>query len=108
MQFIVIGRDGSDDQALSRRMAAREAHLALAEKMRQAGSFLFAAAILDDSEKMVGSTIICEFQSRVELDLWLKEEPYVQGDVWKEIEIKQCKVGPNFAAAKPAVSVQAQ
>lgn len=107
MQFMVIGRDGSDDQALSRRMAAREAHLAMAEKMRQAGSFLFAAAILDDSQQMIGSTIICEFQSKAELDQWLKDEPYVTGDVWREIEIKQCKVGPNFAVTRSAQSAKA-
>jgi uncharacterized protein YciI len=74
--------------------------------MRQGGSLLFAAAILDDSEKMVGSTLICEFPSRAELDQWLKEEPYIKGDVWRDVEIKQCKVGPKFVVTKPAASTK--
>ena len=54
MQFLIIGYDGVDEQALARRMAVREAHLALGDKMRDAGKMLYGAAILNDSGKMIG------------------------------------------------------
>ena len=102
MQFLVVGYDGTDDGALKRRMAVREAHIALGDKMRDAGKMLYGVAILDDSAKMIGSALVCDFNSRHELDQWLKEEPYVTGDVWRKIEVHNCKVGPSFAALTQA------
>jgi len=97
MQFLIIGYDGSDSEALNRRLAVREAHLALGDKMRDAGKMLYGVAILDDRETMVGSVLICNFPSREELDQYLKVEPYVTGGVWQTIEVKSCRVGPSFA-----------
>src|SRR5271157_3321261 len=96
MQFLVIGLDGTDEDALNRRLAVRAAHIELGDKMRDAGKMLYGAAILDDNEKMTGSVLVCEFESREELDQWLKEEPYVTGKVWQKVEVQRCKVGPSF------------
>ncbi len=96
MQFIVIAYDGTDDGALDRRLAAREAHLKLGDKMLADGQMLYAGAILDDEGKMIGSTIVCDFPSRKELDAWLEIEPYITGPVWKNIEIRLFRVGPSF------------
>jgi uncharacterized protein YciI len=100
MQFLVLGYDGTDKDALNRRLAVREAHIALGDKMRDAGKMLYGAAILDDEEKMVGSVLVCEFENREELDAWLKKEPYVVGNVWKKLEVHPCKVGPSFVGMK--------
>lgn len=100
MQFLIIGRDGNDEQALARRMAAREAHIALGDKMLAAGKMLYGVAILDDDDKMVGSVLIYDVASREELDQCLKEEPYIIGDVWQQVDIQKCKVGPSFAGLK--------
>ena len=100
MQFVVIGYDGEDEQALERRLAAREAHLAMGDRMRDDGTMLYRAAILDDEEKMVGSVIVLEMDSRADVDRWLSEEPYVRGDVWKKIEVRPARVGPSFANLK--------
>jgi uncharacterized protein YciI len=97
MQFLIIGYDDTDDQALARRIRVRKAHLALGDQMRAEGRLLYAAAILDDDEKMIGSIMICDFPSKDDVHAWLKIEPYVMGDVWRKIEIKPCKVGPSFA-----------
>lgn len=96
MQFIVTGHDGKDDQAMTRRLAKREAHLSLAESMKNEGILLYAAALLDEQERMVGSTLMMEFPDRSALDAWLENEPYVVGEVWKTIEITMCKVPPFF------------
>ncbi len=93
----MIGKDGTDADALGRRMAAREGHLAMAAEMKEKGRWLFAAAILTDDEKMAGSVIVCDFESKEALQTqWLDREPYVLGEVWKEITITRGAVPPMF------------
>ena len=95
MQFIVIGRDDSDEGAMARRLAVRENHLALAQLMKNTGELLYAAALLDDDERMIGSAFFMEFDDRGALDAWLEVEPYITGDVWRTVEVMPCKV-PGF------------
>ena len=99
MQFIVIAYDGTDEKALERRLAVREAHLKSAKEMFDSGKWLYAAGILNDDGKMIGSMIVCDFPSREELEQWLKEEPYVVGSVWKKIDVNRAQV-PPFCANK--------
>jgi len=94
MQFIVVAYDATDAGALERRSAVREAHLKSAKEMFDNGKWLYAVGILNDDRKAIGSMIICEFPSRKELEQWLKEEPYVTGNVWKTIDIKRAQVAP--------------
>lgn len=96
MQFQVIGKDGTDDDALNRRLAVRDQHIAMGDQLRASGNVLFGVAHLDDDGKMIGSTYIVDFPSRTKLDEWLAIEPYVIGEVWKSIEITPCRVGPSF------------
>lgn len=96
MQFMLLAYDGKDDDALGRRLAVREQHIALGDRLVAEGKMLFGTAILDSDEKMIGSMLVLEFPSRVELDAWFEIEPYVTGDVWQEIEILPVKVGPSF------------
>lgn len=96
MQFLVIGYDGTDDKALERRMASREAHMAGVLKMKEEGKAIFGVAILDDREQMIGSLMVVEYPSRADVDAWLKREPYVLGDVWRKIEVYPGRVPPIF------------
>jgi uncharacterized protein YciI len=101
MQFIVVAYDGKDENALKRRLAAREAHLKSAKSNFESGKWLYASAILDDNEKMIGSAIICDYESRDELQSqWLNNEPYIKGDVWKDIDIKRAQVAQFCLAMK--------
>lgn len=100
-QFIVIGHDGTDEGALERRMAARDAHLKACADSVAAGNQLIGAALMDDAGKMNGSVLIMNFDSREELDEWLKREPYVSGKVWDRIEVIPCKVPDTFAHCFP-------
>jgi len=95
MQFLVIARDYAD--ALDRRMAVREEHVARGNDMRDRGELLFAVAILDEDSKMIGSLYILDLASRQKVDEWLKSEPYVTGNVWENIDVLPCRVGPSFA-----------
>jgi uncharacterized protein YciI len=100
MQFIVIAYDGTDDKALDRRMAVRDAHLKQFKEMYDKGQALYGVGILDDAGKLIGSMIVCDFASREELNsLWLKNEPYIVGKVWEKIEIRRAQV-PPFCARK--------
>jgi len=102
MQFIVDALDGTDEKALERRMAVRDAHLKLAKEMFDEGRWLFAAGILSDAGKMIGSMIVCDFESREALqEQWLSREPYILGDVWSKIDIHRAQVAP-FQPKKPA------
>lgn len=94
MQFVVTGHDGTDAGALDRRMAAREAHMASFMKRRERGEHLYAGALLDEEETMIGSVMIVDYPSREALDAWLAEEPYVLGKVWETIEVQRCNVPP--------------
>jgi uncharacterized protein YciI len=88
MQFLIIAHDGTDEGALERRMAAREAHLVGARAMKAGGSMILGGAILDDDGRMVGSSCIVEFPDRAAVDAWLAADPYVTGDVWRKIEVR--------------------
>lgn len=103
MQFLVTALDGTDEGALARRLAARTAHIERGDRLRDEGKLLYAAAILDDAEKMIGSLMIYEAADRVELDRLIKADPYIAGDVWRRFEIRPCKVGPSFAKAKTSL-----
>jgi len=95
MQFIVIAYDDNDNKALERRLAVREDHLKSAKEMFEKGKWLYAVGILDNGGKMIGSMIVCDFSSRDEIEeQWLKNEPYVIGNVWKKISVHRAQVPP--------------
>jgi len=52
MQFLITAFDGTDSEALSRRLAVRAAHIELGNKYRDKGNHLYAAAILNDTETL--------------------------------------------------------
>jgi uncharacterized protein YciI len=97
MQFIVLGHDGKDAAAPQRRQTARAAHIKGADALKAQGRLLYAVAVLDERENMVGSAMIFDVPSSADIDAWLKTEPYVTGKVWERIEVKPCRVGPSFA-----------
>lgn len=95
MHFMVTGHDGKDEGAFNRRMAVREAHLNLFKENVEKGLFLYGAGLLDKKQKLIGSMIVCEFDSEQALkEKWLNTEPYVTGNVWDEIKIQPILIPP--------------
>jgi len=88
MQFLLIAYDGTDAEALNRRMKSRPDHLEKIALIKKAGEFLCGGAILDDSGKMIGSMILYEVPDRATLDERLKNEPYIYNKVWEKIVIR--------------------
>jgi uncharacterized protein len=87
MQFLVIARDGDDAEAPARRTRVRPAHLDFIQPLVDRGQILIGGAILDPSGAMIGSTVLAEFETRDELDEWLRSDPYVTQQVWRSIEV---------------------
>ncbi|MFK7865305.1 MAG: YciI family protein [Pseudohongiellaceae bacterium] len=96
MQYQITAFDGDDEEAPARRLAARPAHLEEAGLLKKEGKIIAGGAILDDDGNMVGSTLYVEFDTQEELDDWLSNDPYVKGDVWKEVNVM-----PIRLAVKP-------
>ena len=101
MQYLIIGRDGTDDQAMERRLAARAAHLEMGEQLRQSGNMWYGAAIWDDNNRMIGSMLVMDFASELKLHDWLDKEPYVVGKVWEKLEVQKCNVRDPWQFNRP-------
>ena len=96
MEFILIAKDGTDSEAVVRRMDARPAHLEFVAELKRSGNVLFGGALLDENDKMTGSVVIYDYPDRRSLDEMLRGEPYILGKVWKDIEIKPFRVARNL------------
>lgn len=91
MWFVILGRDEPD--ALPRRLAARGAHLARLEALRDAGRLLLTGPLpaieADDPGPagFAGSLIVAEFGSQPEARAWADADPYVAAKVYRSVEI---------------------
>jgi uncharacterized protein YciI len=92
MWYAIEGFDGTD--VLARRMAARPAHLARLNALRDAGRLLLAGACpaIDAEDPgpagFSGSIVIAEFPSLTEAQAWAAEDPYVDAGVYQRVEVR--------------------
>jgi uncharacterized protein YciI len=104
MQFLVIARDHTDDEALVRRLVVRERHLAAARRTVESGNMLIGGAILDDERRMVGFMTVVSFPDQAAFDEWLQNVPYMKNDVWEKIEVypyhAAVTAGPDLSTAE--------
>jgi len=91
-QYLIIARDGADEEAPDRRMNARPDHFKLAKQLKSNNNFVIGGAMLDDQGKMIGSMMVVQFEDEKGLNNWLRHEPYVNGKVWRDIEVKPFRV----------------
>jgi uncharacterized protein len=91
-QYLVIAHDGTDAEAPERRLNARPDHFVTARELKANNNFIIGGAILDDKGKMTGSMMVVQFETEDDLALWMQREPYINGDVWRSIEVKPFKV----------------
>ena len=90
MQFLITAYDGTDNDALARRMRVRPSHLDNMRKVMENNRILCAGGIIGDEGKPIGSFLIMDFPSRERLDKYLETEPYVTEKVWEKIKIETC------------------
>ena len=99
MQWLIIAHDGTDSAARERRVAARAAHLENASRLQADGHLLIGGALVDDEGHMIGSAAVAQFETRAELDHWLRTDPYVTGGVWQDIQVLPYRVAPHYDVA---------
>ncbi|SKB24739.1 YciI family protein [Malaciobacter marinus] len=94
MQYLIIAYD--NDNALDKRLEAREAHVEGARKLMAEGKIIEAGALIEE-DQMVGSTLFVNFENDDELNEWLESEPYVTNNVWNmdEFQIVPVKLLPK-------------
>jgi uncharacterized protein YciI len=88
MQFLLLAYDGTDREALQRRLNVREEHLKRISLLKNSGEFIFGGAILDNNGKMIGSMIVYDYPDRQSLEERLQDDPYLKEKVWEKIEIQ--------------------
>jgi uncharacterized protein len=88
MQFVVMAWDGTDEGALDRRLATRPRHLERIEPFVDSSNVLVGGAILDDDGRMIGSVLVMDFDTRDELDDWLRNDPYTTEGVWQRVDVR--------------------
>ncbi|MCW2478942.1 YciI family protein [Candidatus Symbiopectobacterium sp. NZEC135] len=95
MLYIIFAQDVSD--SLSKRMAARPAHLARLQTLRDEGRLLTAGPLpAVDGENpgdagFTGSAVIAEFPSLTDAQRWADADPYVAAGVYHSVVVKPFK-----------------
>ena len=87
MKYFIVALDGTDADAPARRQAVRDAHIEGVKVLKDNGQVVAGGALLSDDGGMIGSGVIVDFDTPEELDHWLKTDPYVTGDVWRDIKV---------------------
>lgn len=93
--YAIIGSDVAD--SLDRRLAARPAHLARLEALRDAGRLLLAGPFpaIDSADPgpagFTGSLIVAAFASLEEARAWAEADPYVAAGVYAGVAVKPFK-----------------
>jgi uncharacterized protein YciI len=88
VEFLVVAKDGTDDEAIERRRRVRPTHLEAIVPLVEAGNVLVGGAMLSEDGEMIGSMLLVDFPDRAAVDGWLAADPYVTGDVWREVEVQ--------------------
>lgn len=99
---ITLAWDGTDAGATARRLAVRQQHFARMQPMAADGTLLFGGAILDAAEaRMIGSIAVTRHLSHAAARAWMAPDPYVTGDVWRDITLYATTLRPLPYIALP-------
>ena len=92
---VIIARDGTDEGAEARRLAARGAHMERVRPMAADGTLAAGGAILDaPGGRMVGSIAVIARADDASARAWMAEDPYVTGGVWRDISLHGTRFAP--------------
>ncbi len=93
--YAIMGADRPD--ALARRLAARPAHLARLQTLKDQGRLLLAGPFpaVDSPDPgpagYSGSLIVAAFDGLEEARLWAAADPYVAADVYADVSVRPFK-----------------
>lgn len=95
MLYAIISRDHED--SLANRLAARPAHLARLEALRDAGRLILAGPhpAIDSNDPgpagFTGSLVVAEFAALEDARAWADADPYISGGVYADVLVKPFK-----------------
>ena len=95
MWYVIFSEDVSD--SLPRRLAARPAHLARLEQLKNEGRLLVAGplpaidAVDPGPAGFTGSCVIAEFASLEDAEAWAAADPYMEAGVYAKVTVKPFK-----------------
>lgn len=95
MLYVIFAQDITN--SLEKRLAARPAHLARLQTLRDEGRLLTAGPLpaVDSNDPgaagFTGSTVIAEFASLAEAQAWAENDPYVDAGVYESVVVKPFK-----------------
>ncbi len=95
MLYAIISRDHAD--SLEKRLAARPAHLARLETLRDAGRLILAGPhpAIDSNDPgpagFTGSLVVAEFASLDAARTWADADPYLSAGVYADVQVKPFK-----------------
>ncbi|OZJ05226.1 hypothetical protein BZG36_02318 [Bifiguratus adelaidae] len=94
-QYLLIAHDYTDEDALNRRLAVRQEHLAKAAEGKKDGLIISGGVMFDShaNQKMVGSSMIF-YGTEEEVRERIYNDVYVKGKVWEKIDIIPYKLAP--------------
>lgn len=101
MQFVIIGLDGTDKDAPARRQAVRQDHVEMGDELLRSGNLWYGAALLHDDGSMKGSMYVMSFKTEAGLQAYLKQEPYIVGDVWRDVTIHRSNTRDPWQFNRP-------
>lgn len=95
MLYTIIGHDVPD--SLTKRLAARPAHLARLQALQNEGRLILAGpfpsvdAVDPGSAGFSGSLIVAEFATLKDAETWAQADPYMAAGVYDQILVKPFK-----------------
>jgi uncharacterized protein YciI len=91
-QYLITGHDFTDEGAIERRLQVRQQHLDGVRALKATGNFVIGGAMLDATGKMIGSTMIVQFETEEALNDWKENEIYITARVWERVDVQAFKV----------------
>ena len=73
-------------------MNVRPFHLEGVKKLKENGNYIIGGAMLNDEGKMIGSSMILQFDDPKELQNWIDTEPYILQKVWEKFDVKPFRI----------------
>jgi uncharacterized protein len=87
MYFLVLAWDGVDEDAVSRRDAARASHTESITALFKAGRVILGAGILDEDGVVRGSIVVTNYATRAEVDAYIQDDPLQRKGVWDAVSV---------------------
>ncbi|WPM85730.1 YciI family protein [Apirhabdus apintestini] len=92
MLYVIYAEDNAD--SLEKRQAARPAHLARLQLLRDEGRLLAAGPppAVDSNDPgaagFTGSLIVAEFETLEQAERWAQDDPYLAAGVYRQVSVK--------------------